>query len=196
MGQIGCPTLFSFWGVVMLFEDFVVDLFNNIKSPDGALSCFVYVDGEELLNTTCLFKDVLVNATACADRLSLAIDPIIGQAAREKKSISLMAVVSAGKNDEVYRFKYANGDLVSNQHIRENNILPKTELCNISNKKSIEERAMVSDEVRELMKKNGITEDEERYKQRISILRKIHCGKPVEHSVLHKLFNEYTKTFF
>ena len=110
MGQIGCPTLFSFWGVVMLFEDFVVDLFNNIKSPDGALSCFVYVDGEELLNTTCLFKDVLVNATACADRLSLAIDPIIGQAAREKKSISLMAVVSAGKNDEVYRFKYANGD--------------------------------------------------------------------------------------
>ena len=99
----------------MFFEDFIEQLFTSIKSSNGALTCFVYVNGEELLNTTCLFKDVLSDAVSCADRLSLAIDPVVGQAVRENKSVSLMAVVSFGDNDEVYRFKYSDGELVSNQ---------------------------------------------------------------------------------
>lgn len=109
----------------MLFEDFVEQLFTSIKSPDGALTCFVYVDGEELLNTTCLFKDVLLDAEACADRLSLAVDPVVGQAVRENKSVFLMAVASIGDNDEVYRFKYVDGDLISSQRFIQ--AMPKTE---------------------------------------------------------------------
>ncbi|MBQ9396567.1 MAG: hypothetical protein IJU23_13765, partial [Proteobacteria bacterium] len=61
------------------------------------------------MNTTCQFKDILTDADSSADRLSLAIDPVIGQAVSEHKSVSLMAVVSVGEFDEVYRFRY-NGN--------------------------------------------------------------------------------------
>ena len=101
----------------MLFETFIVDLFNSIKTDDGALTCFVYVDGEELMNTTCQFKDILTDADSSADRLSLAIDPVIGQAVSEHKSVSLMAVVSVGEFDEVYRFRYNGNDLECHQEL-------------------------------------------------------------------------------
>lgn len=182
----------------MVFEDFIEQLFTSIKSSNGALTCFVYVDGEELLNTTCLFKDVLSDAVSCADRLSLAIDPVVGQAVRENKSVSLMAVVSFGDNDEVYRFRSADGELVCRQSLFEKNHLHsiKEFIDSRNNIKSIEERAIVPDELKELMKANGVIENKERYNKRLSVLKQIHCGKPVEHTELNRLFNEYTKTFF
>ena len=180
----------------MLFEDFIEQLFTSVKSPNGAITCFVYVDGEELLNTTCLFTDVMSDNIMCADRLSLAIDPVIEQAIREDKTVSMMAVVSVGNNDDVYRFKYVDGDLVCNRPIYEKLSSQNTTLVNNNLTKTVEDRAKVSEEVRLLMKRNGAIEDEARYNKRLSILKQIHCGKPIEHDQLHKLYNELTKTYF
>ena len=61
---------------------------------------------------------------------------------------------------------------------------------------NLKQKATVSPQIRALMARNGVIETEERYQRRLSILKQIHCGHPVEHEELRRLFNEYTKTFF
>ena len=179
----------------MVFEDFIVDLFNSVKKPDGALTCFVYVDGEELLNTTCLFKDVLLDAEACADRLSLAVDPVVGQAVRENKSVALMAVVSIDDNDEVYRFKYFDGELVSNQSLNESKIYNEF-VSQAGYIPTFDEMVTTSKEQLELMRHNGVEETKERYDKRVSIMKKVFGDKDIEINELFDLYDKYTETFF
>ena len=208
----------------MVFEDFIEQLFTSIKSSNGALTCFVYVDGEELLNTTCLFKDVLSDAVSCADRLSLAIDPVVGQAVRENKqyqqsrqhpqrvrihpphrtgpayhrkykSVSLMAVVSFGDNDEVYRFKHVDSDLVCNYSLNESKVYK--EFVTQSNiVPTFEQMVTPSKERLKLMKQNGVTETKERYNKRVSIMKEIFSDKDIEIDDLFNLYDQYIETFF
>lgn len=179
----------------MVFEEFIEQLFTSIKSSNGALTCFVYVDGEELLNTTCLFKDVLSDAVSCADRLSLAIDPVVGQAVRENKSVALMAVVSIGDNDEVYRFKHVDSDLVCNYSLNESKVYK--EFVTQSNiVPTFEQMVTPSKERLKLMKQNGVTETKERYNKRVSIMKEIFNDKDIEIDDLFNLYDQYIETFF
>lgn len=179
----------------MLFETFIIDLFTSIKKPNGALTCFVYIDGDELLNTTTLFKDVQENAESCMDRLSLAIDPVIGQSVRENKSVDLMAVVSLGDNDEVYRFKYVDGDLISNQSLNESKVYAEF-LAHSNNIPTFEEMVAPSKDRLELMKRNGVKETKERYNKRVNIMRRIFSDEDIEIDDLFDLYDQYTETFF
>ncbi len=179
----------------MVFEDFIEQLFTSIKSSNGALTCFVYVDGEELLNTTCLFKDVLSDAVSCADRLSLAIDPVVGQAVRENKSVALMAVVSFGDNDEVYRFKYSDGEMVSYQSLNESKIYNEF-VSQAGHIPTFDEMVTPSKEQLELMRHNGVEETKERYDKRVSIMKKVFGDKDIEINELFDLYDKYTETFF